>query len=141
MTSPFDHPPTMISTGEITYADGYRVLVPQPVKFESIPSRRCMSCLRVGPHAPDCLDDRTVILPVVQAEARVRGYLADNALTVTGVIRAIVKDPETHAEDRTGIPRVPVWSLAAIVSGLVLMAIGWVLNDPVAQFVFEAIPR
>lgn len=36
--SPFDAPPTLQLGGDITYPDGHRVLVPQPVKFQSFPA-------------------------------------------------------------------------------------------------------
>lgn len=120
----YSSPPTMAPMGEIVYPDGHRVLVPQPVKFEAIPARMCMSCLRTK-CPPDC-PDRVAL---------------DGGLSVTGVMRAIDEAPEMPTEARSPVPRVPVWALACIVSGLVLVAIGLVLRDPVARVVWEAIPR
>ena len=108
-------PPTMWPMGEIQHDDGTIQLIPQPVRWE-----------------PTQVDATTVVLrPVPRTDA----------LTVTGVMRAVEKGPSSVVERPSRVPRVPVWSLASIVSGAVLMAIGWLMNDPVARMVFEAIPR
>lgn len=128
-TNPFDAPPTVMPIGEITYPDGHRVLVPQPVKFQVVPAeplaRMCMSCLRVGVCAWNCED---------------RLALDRTSVDVVPVTRA-VEASEIPAEGRPAVPRVPVWALACIVCGLVLVAIGLVLRDPVARTVWEAIQR
>lgn len=55
-------------------------------------------------------------------------------LTYTGVMRAIEEGPEMAAEPSA---RVPAWSLLAIVVGCVLMALGWMLNDPVSYLIYS----
>lgn len=123
-TSPslFDRPPTMAPTGEIVYPDGYRVLVPQPVKFESFPAARmCMSCLRTYRCAPDC-PDRVAM---------------DRDPSATRVMEG----PQIAAEVLPAVPRVPVWSAVCIACGVVLATLGLVLNGPVARVVWEAMQR
>ena len=61
--------------------------------------------------------------------------------TVTGVIRALGRGPESHRDVRTGIPRVPVWSVACVFLGSVLMGCGFLMNQPVAHMVYEVIHR
>jgi hypothetical protein len=68
-------------------------------------------------------------------------FRPDDVTTVTGVIRALNKAPQTHADARTGIPRVPVWSVACVFLGSVLMGFGFLMNQPVAQAVYEVIHR
>lgn len=114
--------PIMAPMGEIVYPDGYRVLVPQPVKFESFPAARmCMSCLRTYRCAPDC-PDRVAM---------------DHDPSAT----CVMEGPQIVAEPRSIVPRVPVWALACIVSGLVLAMLGLVLNGPVARAVWEVTQR
>jgi hypothetical protein len=60
-------------------------------------------------------------------------------LSWTGVMDAFDKAPQSHAKDRTGEPWVPVWALALILAGLVLMAVGWLLNDPITQWIYGAL--
>lgn len=88
------------------------------------PSTVCMSCFQPnGQHANDCLDFATVrIVP------------PGDALSWTGVMEAI----QEPSEPRSAVPRVPVWTLAAIVCGSVLMAVGLLMNDPVSLWVWEA---
>lgn len=103
--------------------------------YTSTNSRRCMSCRRtprVG-CAWDCLDRDPIPYVAGPVDTLAEG------LSWTGVMRAIEKGPEIAAEPRSAVPRVPVWSLASIVSGAVLMAVGWLMNDPVSRMVFEVI--
>jgi len=60
-------------------------------------------------------------------------------LSFTGVMEALEKAPQSHAEGRTDAPGAPVWAIAMIFAGLVLMAIGWLLNDPIAQLIYGSI--
>jgi hypothetical protein len=60
-------------------------------------------------------------------------------LTFTGVMDAIEKGPQSHAEGRTGVPGVPVWALGMVFAGLVLMAIGFLLNEPVSMLIYTMI--
>jgi len=60
-------------------------------------------------------------------------------LSFTGVMEVLEKAPQSHAAGRTGAPGAPVWALVAIFAGLVLMAFGWVLNDPITHFIYGAI--
>jgi hypothetical protein len=83
--------------------------------------RRCMSCLRVGWCALDCLD-------------------RESTVTTIPIIRA-VEAPEMSVAVPARDGWVPAWSLVSIVSGGLLMAVGFLLNDPLARVVWEAIPR
>lgn len=56
----------------------------------------------------------------------------DAALSMTGVIRAIEKGPQSHAERRSRGWRVPVWAMACIVFGSPLMVLGLFANRPVS---------
>jgi len=60
-------------------------------------------------------------------------------LSFTGVMEALDKAPQSHAKGRTDVPGIPVWALVLIFAGLVLMAIGWLLNEPVAWFIYRLI--
>lgn len=60
-------------------------------------------------------------------------------LSWTGVMDAIEKAPQSHAEARSARPPVPVWPVAMIVAGLALMAIGWMLNGPVSLLIYALI--
>jgi hypothetical protein len=60
-------------------------------------------------------------------------------LSWTGVMNAIEEAPQSHAKGRTGAPWVPVWTLVVIFAGLVLIAFGWVLNDPITHLIYGAI--
>lgn len=60
-------------------------------------------------------------------------------LSFTGVMDVIGKAPQSHAKGRTGQPWAPVWAVAMIFAGLVLMGFGWMLNDPIAQLIYGAI--
>jgi hypothetical protein len=83
-------------------------------------------------------DGTTQLIPQpVRWDERTR--VNDDGLTVTGVVRAIDKASQMPAERRSAVPRVPLWSLACIACGLVLVAIGLVARDPVARAVWEAI--
>jgi len=79
----------------------------------------CMSCLREGHHAPDCAD-------------RTSGW---------DTLRRALLFPtaEMPVEPPPITPRVPVWALVSIFSGLVLMAFGWVMTDEVAVWVWGMI--
>lgn len=56
-------------------------------------------------------------------------------LSWTGVMRAVGKGPQIHAKPRT---RIPAWSVAAIAWGVVLIALGLCLNQPVSVLIWEA---
>lgn len=60
-------------------------------------------------------------------------------LSFTGVMEVLEKAPQSHAKGRTGEPWAPAWAIAMIFAGLVLMAIGWMLNEPVAQLIYGSI--
>jgi hypothetical protein len=42
-------------------------------------------------------------------------------------------------EPGPAVPRIPIWPVVSVACGLVLMAFGLVLRDPLAMAVFEAI--
>ena len=65
--------------------------------------------------------------------------VGDWGLTFTGVMEALENQPQSHAKRRTDVPGVPVWALAMIFAGLVLMAFGWMLNDPITHLIYGAI--
>lgn len=60
-------------------------------------------------------------------------------LSITGVMRAIDKGAEMPVERPSVVPRVPVWAVASVALGMVLMAFGLVLQDPLAMAVYEVI--
>ena len=60
-------------------------------------------------------------------------------LSFTGVMDAIEKGPQSHAKGQTDAPWVPAWALLRIFAGLVLMAVGWLLNDPVSHLIYGVI--
>ena len=62
-------------------------------------------------------------------------------VTVSGVVRAFDKEPQSHAKGRTSLPRVPVGAVALIMLGLALMAVGFLMNEPLAWFIFGVIHR
>jgi hypothetical protein len=78
----------------------------------------CMSCLWRGIHAPDCLD-----------------------VTGSSSRTAVMERPEMPVEARTDVRRVSGWSLASLVVGSVLMALGWILNGPVSLLIYGALQR
>lgn len=60
-------------------------------------------------------------------------------LSFTGVMEAFDNQPQSHAKGRTATPGAPVWAIAVIFLGLVLMAFGWLLNGPVSSLIYTAI--
>ena len=78
-----------------------------------------MSCLRRGFHATDCADRTS------GWDAMRRALLSPTA--------------EYPVQPAPIVPRVPVWTLVAIVSGLALMAFGVLLNDPVSLWIWMMI--
>lgn len=96
----------------------------QPLTRTTTP--RCMSCLQThGRHLDTCLDFGTVIIPP-----------PEDYVTMTGVIRALDKHPESHRAPSAGIPRVPAWALASVFFGAVLIGVGFLMNQPVAHLVY-----
>lgn len=110
--------------------------------YTSTHSRPCAYCRRPRPevfgHALDCIDVMVtaILVPVIPGPDVPNVDTLAGGLTWTGVMRAIEEAPESHAEPRSGVPRVPVWSVASVFLGLVLMAVGFVLNAEVAAFVW-----
>jgi len=105
--------PKMLPIGEIILNDGTTALIPQPVKWKST---------SVG--------DTTYITS---------DGMRNDGLTWTGVMDAFAEAPQTHAEARSARPPVPVWPVALILLGLVLMAFGWLLNEPISLLIYTAI--
>lgn len=62
-----------------------------------------------------------------------------DGLTMTGVIRAVEKGPESHAEGRNRPTWAPMWALVLVFVGGVLAALGLLFQDPVARMIWEAI--
>lgn len=65
--------------------------------------------------------------------------VSSDGLSFTGVMEVLENQPQSHAKGRTGEPWAPVWAIAMIFAGLVLMAFGWMLNEPVAQLIYGSI--
>lgn len=63
----------------------------------------------------------------------------DDALSFTGVMDAFDKAPQSHAEARSSRPGVPLWAVALIIAGLALMAVGWLMNEPVSILIYTMI--
>jgi hypothetical protein len=79
----------------------------------------CLSCLPQGHHADTCAD-LTSGWDVVR--------------------RALVNPTDEYPVETVRTTRpVPVWTLVSIISGLTLIAIGWMLNGPVSRMVWEMI--
>jgi hypothetical protein len=78
---------------------------------------------------------------VVQAHTqrwhKVNSHSPDAGVSVTGIMRALDKGAEMPAERPSRVPRVPVWSVACVFAGSVLMAFGWMLNSPVSRLIWE----
>lgn len=115
--------PARMSVGEIIYPDGRKVLVPQPTTFEQWPP------VVRGRYTGEDTEVLTVVIP---REPEAEDTLA-GGLSWTGVIEAIEKGPESHAEPRTWRGPVPVWPMVLVFLGAVLMAFGFVLNEPVSR--------
>lgn len=98
----------------------------------------CMSCLRTGTHSLTC-PDLPYINPLVPV---IPGRWVDEYATVVipmvpvDRMGAFSKGPETVAEATAYRAPMPVWPLALVFCGLVLMALGLVLNDPVARALY-----
>lgn len=118
---------------------------------------RCMSCLLVGTHSRTCPDlgllslssppvvrgpytgaDTEVLTIVIPREPEADQTL-DHGLTWTGVVNALEKGSQRPAEARSERTPIPVWALASVFAGVVLMALGFLLNDPVSHLIFGAI--
>lgn len=119
---------------------------------------RCMSCLRARRHSRTCpdlyvydiygppvvpgyrLEDSYIITQDIPPPASVHDTL-DGSLSWTGVMDAFVEVPQSHAKGRTARGPMPVWPVVLIMAGLVLMAIGFLLNGPVSLLVHGVISR
>jgi hypothetical protein len=51
----------------------------------------------------------------------------------------VMKGPEIVRTARARRERVPVWSVASMFAGTVLMAMGWGFNAPIVQWVWSAL--
>lgn len=60
-----------------------------------------------------------------------------DGLTMTGIMEALEKAPQSHAEARTARRGVPVWAVACLWLGTVLVALGLLLTDQVAWMVWS----
>jgi hypothetical protein len=125
------------------------------VTYVSTNSRPCASCHQVR----NCLNtcpDRDPMVPSVMVfgeialpDGTMYLYPAEtprflevppaDIVTVSGVVRAFDKEPQSHAKGRTSLPRVPVGAVALIVLGLTLMAIGFLMNEPLAWLIYGVI--
>jgi hypothetical protein len=115
-----------MSIGEISYPDGYTVLVPQPIRFDFFNPNQCMSCgaLR-GRHFDDCQDNATQVI-VMPAPV-------DTGVPYTLIMEA----PEMPAEGPAWDARWLAASVVCFALGLPLMAVGSVFRDEVASAVWS----
>lgn len=79
-------------------------------------------------------DGSLTTIPVVD----VRQHPADY-VTMTGVLEAFENQPQSHA-DRSARPALmPVWPVACVFVGLILVALGLVFNSQTTRFVWSLI--
>lgn len=104
-------PPSMLPVGEIQLEDGQTMIIAQP---QLLPNGGWQT-----------LPSDTL----------------DGSLSWTGVMDAFVEVPQSHAKGRTARGPMPVWPVVLILAGLVLMAIGFLLNGPVSLLVHGVISR
>lgn len=81
---------------------------------------------------PTSLNDSYVISQEIAPHVVVQAYTPDvdtlaGGLTWTGVMDAISEGPQGHAEGSVPGRGVPVWSIACVFAGLVLMALAAVM--------------
>lgn len=86
----------------------------------------CMTCLRRGTHAVDCADQTS------------QWDLVRRAL-VTPTVDVPVVAFQEPAEARTPRAPMPVWPVAVLLLGLVLMALGTLARDPIAVWIWGQI--
>lgn len=126
---PFDAPPTMMPVGEIVYPDGYRVLVPQPVKFQEWPSSTLADVYVLSGAIPG---HEKVISAIDYGYPEAEAYVTlpvgtiGGGLSWTGVMEAISEGPQSHAKGRTWRTGVPVRYIAALFLGMVLIGLSLV---------------
>lgn len=61
----------------------------------------------------------------------------DIPLSMTGVMEALEKAPQSHAGRRTMFADTPVWAVTCLWAGIVLVALGLLLTDQVAWVVWS----
>lgn len=87
-----------------------------------------------------CSDGHTVLVPQPVEWTRIETRIAQHmGLSFTGVMDAIEKGPQTHAERRSARPPMPVWPVVLIVAGLALVAFGLLMNGPVSMLIYMMI--
>jgi hypothetical protein len=82
--------------------------------------RLCYTCLGIGRHLHTCMDPGSTL------------RLVDDT---TRVLQPVQIAAERLATDN----RVSVWGCVSLVTGVALMAVGFLLNDPVATAIFGVI--
>jgi hypothetical protein len=79
----------------------------------------CGNCGWTGHHAGDCNPSTSQAIPMTR-------------------VMPIFQPDQLPREPRTGRAGTPRWSVVVTVLGAVLMALGFCLNQPVSQLVWEA---
>jgi hypothetical protein len=80
----------------------------------------CGNCGRTNHHAGDCNPSTTQRIPMTR-------------------VMPVFQPDQLPREPRTGRAGAPRWSVAVTLLGAVLMAVGFCLNHPVSQLVWEAV--
>jgi hypothetical protein len=76
-----------------------------------------------------------VTVPVTDVRQDPRDYV-----TMTGVLEAFDKQPQSHRDARAGVGRVPLWALTCVFVGLALIGAG-LAAQPIALAVWSVIHR
>jgi hypothetical protein len=97
--------------------------------YTSTNSRRCMSCGQVSNRCLRTCPDRIVLTSIMRLpeDSLTTAPIAPaDHVTMTGVFNALEKGPQSHADARYGVRRVPVGYVALVFAGMVLIGLSLV---------------
>lgn len=99
-------------------------------------TRRCMSCLQLPGRCLDsCADHPDATQPLrIYDDTRLDG------LTITGVIRTLSNQPQSHVEERPAPVGIPVRYVVIIWLGLVLIGMG-LAREPIGLLIWGVMGR
>jgi hypothetical protein len=115
--------PAVALVGEIEFPDGTKYLVPAIEQHDWREIR---------------LDDAYVISQDITALTETQHTLPVGYIPASDCV-TVMKGPEIVRTARARRERVPVWSVASMFAGTVLMAMGWGFNAPIVQWVWSAL--
>lgn len=111
--------------------------------YTSTNSRPCASCgqpRRCLLTCPDRAGTELMFGTIDQPDGSKYIYLASGRQDVVRTVRSIeplFQPAEIDPEPRTRVPRVPVGAMGMIVLGLALMAVGFLMNEPVSWAIYR----